>query len=122
MNPICEKANLDLAALLGWTGVFSGGGSLVGTPPNGAPACRGQAMVPDWCGSWDACGPLMVEYGTFPRIMISEGILAMQSDGYLLGSLVVADFPSVDHAVRTAIVYSVTHRIGNRNVFGSIAA
>lgn len=55
-------ANKRLAGLLGWSNLIEVGGSLVGTPPAGAPECRGQAAVPDWAGDWAAIGPLTVEH------------------------------------------------------------
>ena len=35
----------------------------MGTPTSDAPSSRGQAPVPDWCGDWQACGPLLAEFG-----------------------------------------------------------
>jgi hypothetical protein len=58
MNKYTE-ANKRLALALGWTEIVEVGGALLGTPPDGAPKSRGQAMVPDWCGDWKECGPLM---------------------------------------------------------------
>ena len=55
-------ANKRLAELLGWTSIIEVGGALVGTPPAGAAASRGQAMVPDWTGDWAAAGPLSTEH------------------------------------------------------------
>lgn len=116
MSAQCEKANLALATLLGWTDIFSvGGGALLGTPPGDQPSCRGQAAVPDWCGSWDACGPLMVEHACFPKLSLLErGMVYVLRNGLPAGSLVIADFPSRDHAVRTAIVYSIIGRLRAR--------
>lgn len=54
--------NKRLAGLLGWTSLVEVGGALLGTPPAGAPECRGQAAVPDWCGDWSAIGPLAAEH------------------------------------------------------------
>lgn len=56
-----------LAGLLGWTNLFIAGGSLIGTPPSGAPQCRGQAAVPRWTRDWKACGPLLVEHNVWPE-------------------------------------------------------
>lgn len=109
----CETANWRLATLLGWTSIVSaGGGVLLGTPPGGAPSSRGQAQVPDWCGSWDACGPLMVEHACFPKLgLLERGVVYVIRNDVPVGSLAVADFPSKDHAVRTAIVYSIIGRL-----------
>lgn len=49
-------ANKRLAELLGWSNLIEVGGALVGTPPAGAAASRGQALVPDWLGDWAAAG------------------------------------------------------------------
>lgn len=112
----CRSANLALASLLGWTQiVVVCGGSLLGKPPGDTPACRGQAAVPDWCGSWDACGPLMVEHQCFPELgLIERGVVYVRRNGVPVGHLVVSEFPSHDHAVRTAIVYSVITRLKRR--------
>ena len=59
MNKYTE-ANKRLAAAKGWTDIVEVGGALLGTPPDGAPGSRGQAMIPDWCGDWRECGPLQV--------------------------------------------------------------
>jgi hypothetical protein len=55
-------ANRRLAELTGWSGIVDVGGALLGTPPRGQAACRGQAAVPDWSGDWRACGPLLSEH------------------------------------------------------------
>ncbi|NRR28875.1 hypothetical protein HSX11_01630 [Oxalobacteraceae bacterium] len=116
MSSPCESANWRLATLLGWTEIFSvGAGALLGTPPGGAPDSRGQAAVPDWCGSWDACGPLMVKHACFPKLSLLErGLVYVLRNGVPVGSLAIADFPSRDHAVRTAIVYSIIGRLNAR--------
>lgn len=56
------EANKRLAIALGWTEIKEVAGALLGTPPDGAPGSRGQAMVPDWCGDWSACGPLIAKH------------------------------------------------------------
>lgn len=55
-------ANKRLAELLGWTSIAEVNGALVGAPPAGASASRGQAMVPDWMDDWAAIGPLSAEH------------------------------------------------------------
>lgn len=55
-------ANAELALALGWTNIVELGGSLLGQPADGAPSCRGQAKVPDWCGDWSAAGELLERY------------------------------------------------------------
>jgi hypothetical protein len=54
------ELNRRLALLLGWSNIVDVGGALLGQPPAGEPECRSQAAIPDWAGSWSACGPLMV--------------------------------------------------------------
>jgi hypothetical protein len=57
------EANRRLAGLLGWTNIIEVAGALLGTPPAGAPECRGQAKVPDWAGDWRDCGKLVEKHG-----------------------------------------------------------
>lgn len=110
-----EQANWLLATLLGWTSLCSvGGGALLGTPPHGAPASRGQAQVPDWCGDWQACGTLMTQFRCAPDLgLLDRGLVYVKRD-QALGHVVVADWPSTDHAVRMAIVTSVIVRLQQR--------
>jgi hypothetical protein len=127
MNKQCAAANQRLAGLLGWTELFVAGSALLGRPPSGAPNSRGQAAVPDWCGCWEACGPLMVEHRCFPSLgLLDRGMVYVLRDGQPLGHLVVNEFPSHEHAVRTAIVYSVirhlTRRVAANDRQGSGAA
>lgn len=61
MNKYTE-ANKRLALAFGWADIVEVGGALLGTPPDGALGSRGQAMVPDWCGDWRECGPLVPMY------------------------------------------------------------
>jgi len=42
--------NHRLALALGWTNIAAVDGSLLGTPPGGAPNSRGQALIPNWTG------------------------------------------------------------------------
>ena len=68
--------NKTLALLLGWTNIEEMGGALLATPPNGLPNSRGQALVPDWTGSWEHCGNLMSQYSVFqvsPFTVTGEG-------------------------------------------------
>lgn len=58
-----KELNKRLAALLGWTNFAEAGGALLGRPPGGSSNSRDQAAVPDWCGSWVECGPLMTSLG-----------------------------------------------------------
>ena len=111
----CRAANWQLAALLGWTELCQAGGATLGRPPGGAPASRGQARVPDWCGDWDACGPLMLEHRVCPALdRLDEGVVSVMHGAETLGQLVVLDFPSHAHAVRAGVVYAVIGRLKNR--------
>lgn len=58
-----------LAQLRGWTNVRRIGGTILGTPPDGAPNSRGEAVVPKWARDWTACGPLIFEYS----LLVSAG-------------------------------------------------
>lgn len=58
------EANRQLAVLQGWESIVCvGGGALLGAPPWAAENSRRQVQVPDWCGKWECCGPLMVKLG-----------------------------------------------------------
>jgi hypothetical protein len=71
--------------------------------------------VPDWCGSWDACGPLMVEHRCFPELgLLDRNIVYVLRDGRPVGHLLVSEFPSRDYAVRVAIVYAIIGRLKRR--------
>ena len=108
-----EKANLDLAALLGWTSIFSCGGAMLGTPPPGFPQCRWQSMVPDWCGCWKACGELMAEYAAFDGLSLASGVIVSSRKGQAIGHFVISEFLSPAHAWRMAIVWSVMQFLRN---------
>jgi hypothetical protein len=54
--------NKELAVLLGWTNIVEADATLLGMPPEGIDSIRGQALVPDWVNSWDACGPFISLY------------------------------------------------------------
>ena len=97
-------ANKRLAELLGWSNLIEVGGALVGTPPAGAAASRGQAMVPDWLGDWKATAPLLVQFEI--RLMpMSAGV---DASGFLEW---YRFYPDRDAAARAAIVKAVTHRL-----------
>lgn len=97
-------ANKRLAELLGWTNIVEVGGALVGTPPSGAAASRGQAIVPDWMGDWAAAAPLLAQFEI--RLMpMSAGVDAA---GFLEW---YRFYPDRDAAARAAIVKAVTHRL-----------
>jgi len=97
-------ANKRLAELLGWSNLIEVGGALVGTPPAGSAASRGQALVPDWMGDWAAAGPLLAQFEI--RLMpMSAGVDAA---GFLEWYRFYQDR---DAAARAAIVKAVTHRL-----------
>jgi hypothetical protein len=97
-------ANKRLAELLGWTRIVEVGGALVGTPPAGAAASRGQAMVPDWMGDWAAAAPLLAQFEI--RLMpMSAGV---DASGFLEW---YRSYPDRDAAARAAIVKAATHRL-----------
>ena len=97
-------ANKRLAELLGWSNLIEVGGALVGTPPAGAAASRGQALVPDWMGDWAAAGPLLAQFD-IRLIPVSAGVDAA---GFLEW---YRFYPDRDAAARAAIVKAVTHRL-----------
>lgn len=97
------EANRKLAASLGWTSIFEVGNSLMGTPPDGAPRSRGQALVPDWCGDWLAAGPLAAQYRLSVACMVKGVSVGGEYQQY-------AEHTSRDHAVRYLIVLAVTFR------------
>lgn len=106
------EANRRLAELMGWTGIFDAGGALLGTPPDGAPNCRGQAAVPDWIGCWEACGPLIGQFAIALDPMVTcisaAGILQRYSGAV-----------QRDWALRRAIILAAIARIERRNQVGS---
>ena len=75
MNKYTE-ANKRLAIAKGWIDIVEVGGALLGTPPDGAPGSRGQAMVPDWCGDWKECGTLLKECDVkwFKDFVLARGV------------------------------------------------
>ena len=102
MNKYTE-ANKRLALALGWTEIVEVGGALLGTPPDGAPKSRGQAMVPDWCGDWRECGPLMAAHSM--DIFHGWGSVAAVPDNEKNKSRVAVDCDDDrDLATRYAIV------------------
>lgn len=97
-------ANKRLAELLGWSNLIEVGGALVGLPPAGTAASRGQALVPDWLGDWAAAGPLLAQFEI--RLMpMSAGV---DASGFLEW---YRFYPGKDAAARAAIVKAVTHRL-----------
>lgn len=63
------KLNQQLAENLGWTNIVDVGGTLLGTPPDGAPNSRGQTMIPNWAGDDATAFQLHCKFiGTDPEI------------------------------------------------------
>ena len=97
-------ANKCLAELLGWSNIVEVGGALVGTPPAGVVASRGQAMVPDWMGDWAAAGPLLAQF----EIRLTPASTCVDAGGFLAR---YRCYPDRDAAARAAIVMAATHRL-----------
>lgn len=97
-------ANKRLAELLGWTRIVEVGGALVGTPPAGAAASRGRAMVPNWLGDWAAAGSLLAQF----EIRLTPASTCVDASGFLAR---YRCYPDRDAAARAAIVKAVTHRL-----------
>jgi hypothetical protein len=57
------EANRQLALLQGWVDIVAAGAALLGAPPWAAENSRRQVQVPDWCGNWECCGPIMTKLG-----------------------------------------------------------
>jgi hypothetical protein len=102
----CIEAEKQLAVRLRWTNLFDAGGTLIGTPPDGARHSRGQAVVPAWTRKWDACGPLMVQIGLYPIDGADHGTayIWVFKDLKCLAQVKAAEHPSKEAAVRFAIV------------------
>lgn len=96
--------NRKLAEALGWSSIVETGGALLGAPPAGQPETRGQALVPDWCGDWRACGPLLAAHGLATRTTAWDvSASCMEGFGGTAFEQVV-DHGDIDAALRTAIV------------------
>lgn len=104
-------ANRRLAELLGWTDLFEVPGAILGTPPAGLPAGRGQARVPDWAGDWRDCGPLIAEYRMTLGGTALDAVARCRSFEVAPGAAAFADFDTDDAAVRAAIVAAVVSKL-----------
>lgn len=103
-------ANARLATALGWTNIVDVGGALLGKPDWVCDNSRDQVQVPDWCGQWSACGPLLAQLQLWT--MPADGV-AMVS--FMAGESIGANVEewyrrhiSPDHALRYAIVHAST--------------
>lgn len=105
----------ELAELLGWTNIKEIQGSFIGTPPDGGHGSRGQAMVPDWYGSWEACGLLMTAHDLdIGRASDSGGrevVYASAPDTGRQYVAVIGDYPDKDHATRSMIIRAVIGKL-----------
>jgi hypothetical protein len=116
-SEIMNAANMRLATLFGWTNLFALGGALLGTPPAGAPSCRGQALVPDWCRDWRPTGPLIGAYGIELQWVNGDtAVTALASTSQMHEGFTeqLADHANLDDAVRLAIVRAVTAMLERR--------
>ncbi|PHV13802.1 hypothetical protein CSQ90_26600 [Janthinobacterium sp. BJB303] len=95
-------ANKRLAELLGRSSIVEVGGALVGTPPAGAAASRGQALVPDWLGDWAAAAPLLAQF----EIWLMPMSAGVDASGFLEW---YRFYPDKDAVARAAIVKAATH-------------
>lgn len=102
------KAERELALLLGWTALQDANGALVGTPPQGYPECRGQAMVPSWARDNGAAFGLMVNHGIEVRNDF-DGYWVM-GNGFSYSES-FSDHESKEHCLRYAIVQAVIEKL-----------
>lgn len=110
------EINKQLAELLGWTKIFCTGNALLGTPPDGEPECRSQALVPDWTVDWKFCGPLMSTYRCFPGINpdyeFQIDVFACYGTSKTLVTIIdVRDFSDLDTATRVSICLGVIQKL-----------
>lgn len=107
-------ANWRLAELLGWTELFEVPGAILGTPPAGQPAARGQAKVPDWTGDWRDCGPLIAEHRMELASTALDAVARCRSFEVPPGTAAFADFGTEDAAMRGAVVAAVVAKLEAR--------
>lgn len=105
------QANRRLAQLLGWTAIFDAGGSLLGTPVDGARHSRGQALVPDWCNDSSACFSLLQRASW--ELNIANPALLGGADLICIDNIevTIADHPNQCAALRYAIVLAQIARL-----------
>lgn len=84
-----------------------------GSPPAGAPECRGQAQVPDWAGDWRHAGPLSSMHGI--STIYQDGLIEAQWDGphfrHGLCCMTVREHEGADAAARFAIVDAAADKL-----------
>lgn len=107
-------ANRRLAELLGWTELFEVPGAILGAPPAGQPAGRGQAKVPDWTGDWRDCGPLLAQHRMSLDGTALDAVARCRPYEAPVGTAAYADFDTEDAAVRAAVVAAVVAKLEAR--------
>lgn len=93
----------ELAVARGWTHLMNINDVWLGTPSDGAPNSRGQAVVPQWARKWEFCGPLMVEHGLIWTVQC-DMVYAGRSNGQ-----VIAAAPTKDSSVDAAVMQAIAH-------------
>ncbi len=105
-------ANRQLAELFGWTKIIDAGGALLGTPTWVCDNSRSQVQIPDWCGQWPACGPLLAQLELWPTPNNGVcGVLAAHPIGGAHAFEWYRDHASPDAAVRYAIVQAAIGKL-----------
>jgi hypothetical protein len=68
----------------------------------------GAEKVPRWCREWEACGPLMVEYGCYPTENGTGSVIVLgpKHQGCIYSDL-ISNHPDKETAVRYVIVMAV---------------
>lgn len=111
-------ANARLATALGWTKIVDVGNALLGKPDWVCDNSRDQVQVPDWCGQWSACGPLLAQgidltfylhgvTAAFPQNFKGETPVALFAE--------FKDHQTREHAVRYAVTMVLICRYQNQN-------
>jgi hypothetical protein len=106
-----RQANWRLAHLLGWTAIFDAGGSLLGTPVDGALNSRGQALIPDWCNDSAACFSLLQSNSW--ELNIANPALLGGADLICIDNIevTITDHPDQCAALRYALVLAQIARL-----------
>jgi len=107
------KINALRAIAGGWTNITpvnDAHGTLLGEPPDGAKNSRGQALVPDYCGDWRHAGLALSAYTgssvwtdqayAYAKLQDCENTVALRE--------LIADHPTLDTAIKTAIIRAET--------------
>lgn len=107
------EINARRADVDGWTRIVQVGSapfSMLGTPPDGAPNSRGQAMIPDYCGDWRHVGRALASY-TKSSVWTDEifcYVVLRDLESHVAMREMIADHPSLDAAMRTAVIKAET--------------